>query len=108
MYQFTGTIKNEWRPEAGVNISVVGLNGKIILAPTGPYYILDKEQEDNTLKFTLTPSSGGTEEPRAVKVEVKNGTEKTTTAPTHWEVEITGSSDSSPVEVDLAIIENFE
>lgn len=106
MYKFTGTLKNEFYAEEGVNITVKGLeDDRIILAPNGPWYELDKKQDSSTLTFTLTPSSGTTEEPRTVRVEVANGTQKVTTQPTHWEVEITGSSASKPAEVQLTIFE---
>lgn len=106
MYKFTGTLKNEFYAEEGVNITVKGLeDDRIILAPTGPWYELNKEQDSSALTFTLTPSSGTTEEPRTVEVEAANGTQKVTTQPTHWEVEITGSSDSKPIEVQLRIFE---
>jgi len=105
MYKFTGILKNEFYSEEGVNIVVKGLNGKIILAPMGPWHELDKEQEGNTLTFTLSPSSGNTELPRTVEAEVKNGSQKVTTQPTHWEVEITASSDSEPTELELVTFE---
>jgi hypothetical protein len=106
MYKFKGNLRNEFFAEEGVNITVKGLQEeRIILAPTGPWYELDKEQDDKTLKFTLTPSSGNTEMPRYVAAEVKNGTEKITAQPTHWDVEITSSSDKKPTEVALVIYE---
>jgi hypothetical protein len=106
MFKFTGTLKNEFYAEEGVNITAKGLEeDRIILAPNGPWYELDKEQDSSTLTFTLTPSSGTTEDPRTVGVEVNNGTQKVNTQATHWEVEITGSSDSEPIEVQLAIFE---
>ena len=103
MYHFTGTIKNEFRAEGGVNIAIKGLNGKIIAAPRGPWQEIDKKQKEKALTLTLTPSSGTTESPRSVKAEVKEGSEKITTHPTHWEVEITGSSESKPTEVEIVI-----
>jgi hypothetical protein len=106
MYKFKGTLKNEFFAEEGINITVKGLaEDRIILAPTGPWYELDKEQEDKTLKFTLTPSSGNTEMPRYVAAEVKNGEHKIDVQPTHWEVEITSSSAKKPAEVELVIYE---
>jgi len=106
MYKFTGNLRNEFFAEEGVNITVKGLQeDRIILAPTGPWHELDKEQDTNTLKFTLIPSSGNAEMPRVVAAEVKNGTEKITNHPTHWEVEITGSSAKKPAEVQLVIYE---
>ena len=106
MYKFTGTLKNEFYAEEGVNITVKGLeDDRIILAPNGPWYELDKEQDSSTLSFTLTPSSGATEEPRTVEVEVANGSQKVTTQPTHWEVEITASSESEPTEMEVVIYE---
>jgi hypothetical protein len=106
MYKFIGNLKNEFFAEEGVNIIVKGLQEeKIILAPTGPWYELDKEQDSNKLEFTLTPSSGNTEMPRVVAAEVKNGDHKITAQPTLWEVEITSSSDKEPTEVELVIYE---
>ncbi len=106
MYKFTGNLRNEFFAEEGVNITVKGLQeDRLILAPTGPWHELEKEQDNKTLKFTLTPSSGNTEMPRVVAAEVKNGTEKITNQPTHWEVEITSSSDKKPTEVQLVIYE---
>ncbi|MGD2085210.1 MAG: hypothetical protein PVH61_03405 [Candidatus Aminicenantes bacterium] len=106
MYKFTGNLRNEFFAEEGVNITVKGLQEeRIILAPTGPWHELNKKQDDKTLKFTLTPSSGNTEMPRYVAAEVKNGKEKITPQPTHWEVEITGSSNKKPTEVELVIYE---
>ena len=103
MSKFTGKISNEWRSEPGVNIAVKGVNGKIIVAPRGPWQEFEKEQKEKTLTLTLTPSSGDTEKPRMAKVEVKNGSEKITTHPTHWEVAITASSDSKPAEADITV-----
>jgi hypothetical protein len=106
MYKFKGNLKNEFFAEEGVNITVKGLQEeRIILAPTGPWYELDKEQKDKTLKFTLTPSSGNTEMPRYVAAEVKNGEHKITPQPTHWDIEFTSSSDKEPTEVELVIYE---
>lgn len=104
MYQFTGVLKNELRPEPGVNITVKGLEeDRIILAPTGPWHEFDKKQDSNTLELTLALSSGTTEG-RSVKVEIANGTEETNTSPTQWEVKLTASSESEPAEVELVII----
>jgi hypothetical protein len=106
MYKFKGILKNEFFAEEGVNITVKGLQeDRIILAPTGPWHEFEKEQDSSTLNFTLTPSSGNTEMPSVVAAEVKNGTEKITNPPTHWEVEITSSSDKEPTEVELVIYE---
>jgi hypothetical protein len=106
MHKFTGNLRNEFFAEEGVNITVKGLQeDRLILAPTGPWHELEKEQDSKTLKFTLTPSSGNTEMPRVVAAEVKNGTEKITNHPTHWEVEITSSSGKKPTEVELVIYE---
>jgi hypothetical protein len=106
MYKFKGNLRNEFFAEEGVNITVKGLqDDRIILAPTGPWYELDKEQDSNTLKFTLTPSSGNTEMPRYAAAEVKNGEHKITPQPTLWEVEITSSSNKKPTEVELVIYE---
>ena len=106
MYKFKGNLRNEFFAEEGVNITVKGLQeDRIILAPTGPWYELDKEQDSSSLKFTLTPSSGNTEMPRYVAAEVKNGDHKITPQPTLWEVEFTSSSDKEPTEVELVIYE---
>lgn len=94
MNQFTISVKNDFRPEIGINIAVKGLGDKLILQPQETR-TFEKSQDANALAFTLVPSSGGTESPRTFKVEVTNGTEKTTTAPRQWEVEITASA--SPV-----------
>jgi hypothetical protein len=104
MYQFTGVIKNELRPEPGVNIILKGLKEeRIILAPTGPWHDLELSQDSNTLNLTFTPSSGTTEG-RAVKVEITNGTENTTSNPTNWEVQLTASSESEPTNFELLIV----
>ena len=105
MFKFVGVLKNEFYSEEGVNIVVKGLNGKIILAPMGPWHELEKEQDKNALTFTLSPSSGTTEPPRTVAVEVKNGSHKVTAQPAFWEVEITAESDSKPVEFELVTFE---
>ena len=103
MYQFKGVMKNELRPEPGLNIIVKGLEEeRIILAPTGPWREFDKEQDSNTLNLTLSPSAGTTDY-IVIKVEITNGTENTTTQPDHWEVQLTASSDSEPVTIDLVI-----
>ena len=107
MAQFTGTITNAFRPERGVNIVVKGIeDDRVIVAPTGPTFNFDKKVDGKTLTFTMSPSSGTTEEPRKVKVEVKKGSEKVTTTPTHWEVEITSSS--SPTEVSVTIFVEYK
>jgi hypothetical protein len=107
MAQFTGTITNAFRAEGGVNIVVKGIeDDRVIVAPTGPTFNFDKKVDGKNLTFTMSPSSGTTEEPRKVKVEVKNGSEKVTTTPTHWEVEITGSS--SPTEVSVTIFVEYK
>lgn len=93
MYQFTISVKNDFRPEIGINIAVKGLGDKLILQPQETR-TFEQKQDDKALVFTLTPSSGGTESPRTFNVEVTNGTEKTTTAPRHWEVELTASDSS--------------
>jgi hypothetical protein len=104
MYQFTGVIKNELRPEPGVNIVLKGLKEeRIILAPTGPWHDVELSQDSNTLNLTFIPSSGTTEG-RAVEVEIANGTEKTTTNPDNWEVQLTASSESEPTNVEIVIV----
>lgn len=103
MYQFTGVIKNELRPEPGVNITLKGLKEeRIILAPTGPWHDLEKSQDSNTLNLTFATSSGTTEG-NAVKVEIANGTEKVITNPNLWEVQLTASSESEPANVNIII-----
>lgn len=104
MYQFTGIIKNELRPEPGVNITLKGLKEKrIILAPTGPWHDLELSQDSNTLNLTFIPSSGSTEG-RTVEVEISNGTQKATTNPDNWEVQLEASSKSDPANVNIAIV----
>lgn len=104
--EFKGAIQNAFRPEGGVNITVKGLEDeKIILAPTGFAYEFDKKQD--TLSFTLVPSSGGTEG-REVKAEVNNGKEKITSSDADWQVEITSSDKSKPTEVGVAIFTKME
>jgi hypothetical protein len=98
MNQFTISVKNDFRPEIGINIAVKGLGDKLILQPQETR-TFEKSQDAKALVFTLTPSSGGTESPRTFNVEVTNGTEKTTTAPRHWELEITASA--SPINVNV-------
>ncbi len=108
MYQFTGIIKNEFRPEAGVNIIVRGLKDKVILAPSGFYYDLDHKQDNKTLTLTLSPSSGTTAAPCALNVEVEKGTEKTATEPGQWQVEITASSQKDPAKVTITVVKNLQ
>ena len=103
MYKFVASVKNDFQAQCGTNLSVKGLNGKVILQPQDTAD-LEKQQDGQTLTFILSPSSGGTEG-RSVKVEVKNGTENTTTSPTEWEVKITGSSESDPIEIFAAAAE---
>jgi hypothetical protein len=104
-HEFKGSIQNAFRPECGVNITVKGVNDKVILAPSGYAYEFDKKQDDKKLAFTLTPSSGGTEG-REVKAEVKNGKDKITPSDADWQVEITASDSAKPTEVTLAITKN--
>jgi hypothetical protein len=104
MFEFTGLIRNELYSEEGVNMAVTGLGDKIIVAPRGPYYEIDRKQEENTLTFKVAPSSGGTEK-RLARVEVENGSENVTTNPSDWEIKITASSGSSPVKVDVMILD---
>ncbi|MFC2145860.1 hypothetical protein ACFLRT_00700 [Acidobacteriota bacterium] len=104
MYQFTGVIKNELRPEPGVNIILKGLKKeRIILAPTGPWHDLELSQDSKTLNLTFIPSSGTTEG-RAVEVEVSNGKGTTTTNPNNWAVQLDASSKSDPANVNIAIV----
>jgi len=106
MYRFTGVLKNELRPEPGVNITIKGLEEvRLILAPTGPWHEFDKEQTNKTLSFTLSPSSGTTEG-RAVTVEIENGTEKITANPNNWEITLTASSEAKAkaAKFDLAVV----
>jgi hypothetical protein len=104
MYQFTGVIKNELRPEPGVNITLKGLKEKrIILAPTGPWHDVELSQDNKTLNLTFIPSSGSTEG-RAVEVEISNGKQTTTTNPDNWEVQLEASSKSDPANVTITIV----
>jgi len=104
MYQFTGVIKNELRPEPGVNITLKGLKDeRIILAPTGPWHDLELSQDSKTLNLTFIPSSGSTEG-RAVEVEISNGKQTTTTNPNNWEVQLEASSKSDPANVTITIV----
>lgn len=104
MYKFKASVKCDFISQTGTNLSVKGLNGKAIIKPQDTVEF-EKEQDDKTLTFTLTPSSLGTEN-RSVKVEVKNGTENTTTSPEGWEVQITASSDS--VEITAEATEELQ
>ncbi len=106
MYKFKASVKSDLIGQSGTNLSVKGLNEKVILIPQDTAEF-EKEQEDKVLTFTLTPSSGGTEK-RPIKVEVKNGTENTTTSPDGWEIQITASSDSEPVEISAEVTEEME
>jgi len=104
--EFKGVIQNALRPEPGVNITVKGLeDDKVILAPSGFAYEFDKKQD--TLSFTLVPSSGGTEG-REVKAEVNNGKEKITSSDADWQVEISSSDKSKPTELGIAILPKME
>lgn len=105
-HEFKGSIQNAFRPECGVNITVKGLNDKVILAPSGYAYEFDKKQDDKKLTFTLVPSSGGTEG-REVKAEVKNGKEKITSSAADWQVEISASDSAKATEAALSIIKNM-
>jgi hypothetical protein len=104
MYQFTGAVKNEFRPEPGVNIVIKGLGDKIIQQPQHSHPI-DIKQDGKTLTLIISASSGGTAN-RSVKVEVKDGAEKTTTTPEHWQVELTGASASTPCNAEITIVKN--
>jgi hypothetical protein len=104
MYQFTGVIKNELRPEPGVNITLKGLkDDRIILAPTGPWHDLELSQDSKTVNLTFIPSSGSTEG-RAVEVKISNGKETTTTNSNNWEVKLEASSKSEPANVEITIV----
>ncbi|MDQ1351111.1 MAG: hypothetical protein QG657_1413 [Acidobacteriota bacterium] len=94
MNQFTITVKNVFRPEIGVNLAVKGLGDKLILQPQETR-TFEQSQDAKVLAFSVVPSSGGTESPRACTIEVTNGTEKTTTAPRQWDIELTATE--SPV-----------
>jgi hypothetical protein len=100
-FTFEGLIKNDYRPELGTNITIKKLEKEKIILQATKEHEFKKKQDSNTLSFTITPSSGGTEKASSLEVEVKNGKENVTTLPTHWELEITGTSDSTPVEVNI-------
>lgn len=105
--QFTGVIKNEMRAEPGVNITLKGLEEeRIILAPSGPWHNFEKKHDSNTINLTFAPSSGTTEG-LALNIEITNGTEKTTTQSKMWEVELTGTSDTENVEVNISIVYDY-
>jgi hypothetical protein len=104
MYQFTGSIKNEFRPEPGVNLVIKGLGDKIIQQPQHGIYI-DHKQDEQTLTLTLSCSEGGTAD-RSVKIEITGGTEKTTTSPDNWKVELTCSDKSTPCKADIDVVRN--
>lgn len=106
MYKFKASVKSDFISQSGTNLSVKGLNGKVILQPQDTAEF-EKEQDDKAVTLTLTPSSGGTEN-RSVKVEIKNGTENTTTSPEGWEVQITASSESDPVEITAEATEELK
>jgi hypothetical protein len=103
MYQFTGTITNEFRPEPGVNIVIKGMGDMIIQQPQH-FHNIDRKQDGDTLSIILSPSSGGTEN-RSVKVEVADGTEKTTTFPGYWQVELTAEK-SKPCNAKIVVVYN--
>ena len=100
-FTFEGIIKNDYRPELGTNITVKKLEKEKIILQATKDFEFKKKQDSNTLNFTITPSSGGTETQSSLEVEVKNGKENVKTLPTHWELEITSSSDSTPTKVNI-------
>jgi hypothetical protein len=100
-FTFKGLIRNDYRPELGTNITVKKLEKEKIILQATKEFEFDKKQDSNTLSFTITPSSGGTEKSSSLNVEVKNGKQNVTTLPTHWELQITSSSDSAPTEVNI-------
>lgn len=106
-HEFKGSIQNALRPEGGVNMVVKGLNDKIILAPSGFSHEFEKKVDDKKLSFSITPSSGTTEG-REIQAEMKNGKEKISDSSTHWEVEITSTSDSNPAEALVAVVPKME
>jgi len=104
MYQFKATISNEFRPESGVNLVIKGFEDMAIQQPQH-MHVLEKKQDGNTFAIILSPSSGGTAN-RSVKIEVANGTEKTVTNEGFWQVELTGTSDSTPCEAQMLVVRN--
>lgn len=104
---FKGLIKNDYRPELGTNITVKELEEEKIILQATKDFEFEKKQDSNILKFKITPSSGGTED-NTLKVEVKKGKEEITTLPTHWELQITSSSDSTPADVNITFAKKKE
>jgi len=100
-FTFEGLIKNDYRPELGTNITIKKLEKEKIILQATKEHEFKKKQDSKTLNFTITPSSGGTEKASTLEVEVKNGKENVTTLPTHWEIQITSSSDSTPTKVNI-------
>ncbi len=105
---FKGTIKNEIRPENGTNISIKGLEDDRIILQGHTAHNFEKKQDGKTLKLIIRPSSGGTGDPRSLKAEVKNATEKTNTTPEQWEVEITASAPAKPAEITITFEESLQ
>jgi len=104
MSQFKFQVINAFRPESGINLAMKGLEEKMILAPHMAYYF-EKAEEGNALNLTFSPSSGNTES-RQLQVEIKNGTEKTTTAPNQWSVELTATAADEAVEAIIQIAQS--
>lgn len=103
-FTFEGLIKNDYRPELGTNITIKKLEKEKIILQATKEFEFKKKQDSNMLSFTIAPSSGGTEIQSSLEVEVKNGKENVTTFPTHWELQITSSSDSTPTKVNITFI----
>lgn len=101
-YTFKGSIRNDFRPENGTNISIKGLEDDRIIVQGHTAHYFEKQQDDKNLKLIIRPSSGGTEDPRELKTEITNGTEKTNTTPAQWEVELGATSDSKPTELTIS------
>lgn len=104
MYKFKILVTNDFQSQCGTNLAVKGLKESEILKPQDTAEF-EEEQGDKALTFILSPSSLGTKN-RSIKVEVKNGTENTTTSPTQWEVQITASSESDPIEVVAVTVDD--
>jgi len=100
-HKFLGAINNLFGPETGINLVLTGIDEKIIIGPgSGQYF--EKDQAKKSLTIMLTPSSGNTEPPRQINVQVSDCTHKITTQPTRWEVEITAEGDQT-ASLDVAI-----
>ncbi|MGE5342594.1 MAG: hypothetical protein ACM3SY_14050 [Candidatus Omnitrophota bacterium] len=106
MYQFTGTITNEFRPEPGVNLVIKAVGEKFIQQPQHINNI-DFKQDGSTFTLILSPSSEGTAS-CSVNVEITGGTHKVTTSPDSWTVELTASDASTPCNAAITVAVNEE